>query len=160
MYKTKELDAKVVSKLITGIANRARKLDIDIHQAAIQSMIHAEKYDNFDMGAKLVKALGRGHRTKALILWFTTFGPFKTVLKGKARTFDNFKKDTLKSAQPFDILAAEDMPFWNLIPEVVPQAVTFETITKMIDAAVKKAEKLDIPDQHRVNEYIVAKKVA
>ena len=112
MYKTKELDAKVVSKLITTIGNRARKLDGDIQQAAIQALIHAEKYDNFDMGAKLVKALGKAHRTKALILWFTTFGPFKTVIKGKARTFDNFKKDTGEEAQVFDILAAEDMPFW------------------------------------------------
>ena len=160
MYKTKELDTKVVSKLITTIANRSRKLDTDIHDAAVQSIIHAEKYNNFDMGAKLVKALGRAHRAKALVLWFTANGPFKTVTKGVTQTFSNFRLDKEDEATPFNILEAEDVPFWNLVTEIVPQVVTFEKITKMIDAAVKKAGKLDIEDQLKVSDYIAAIKVA
>lgn len=153
-YVTKVMDKELINTKIKSIASRSHKLDVDINMVSIQALIHAEMYENYDMAGRLVSALGKSHRAKGLMAWFETFGPFVRQYKGKSKLFTGFKKDKADTATPFNIVDAEQTPFWLLIPEVEVKAVTYATVAKMIDNVLKKAsDNLDKDDYRKVCAY-------
>ncbi|AGW43585.1 hypothetical protein JG068_03 [Burkholderia phage JG068] len=67
--------AAEMEKAIASIANRGKKLDADIHQAACSTLAHAINHGDVTLAQKLVAAMPKSARTKALAAWFVDFGP-------------------------------------------------------------------------------------
>ena len=107
-------DQDVIRKTLTG-------LDQDIHQNAIQCMLHCEKHRDTSLMVRLLVDIidqdTTGYRRQGLIAWMKYYTPMR--LKGK--TIDMSGKvegpDGKFVEQPFNIEDAFKTPFWKLVKE-------------------------------------------
>jgi len=107
-------DIKTINKQIASIKGRSAKLDADIHNTAVQCLMHAEQHGDFTLCGKLVGAMGNSARRQDMIVWFKTFGPVKINTK----TFEASKRKKHENEYaPFDVETAEKTPFWELIED-------------------------------------------
>jgi hypothetical protein len=122
-YLTKE----VCNRNIKRINKVGKELDTLIHETAVSSLYHAENDGNgdFSLCGALVEAMPRSARKKALIYWFTQFGPL--VYNEKEKKFTKDKKPT---AKPYNVAGAEANPFYDYTPEKNVAPVTLEAVIK------------------------------
>jgi len=126
-------DSKKVAALISVIAKAGQKLDENIHLAACSSLQHAELHGDTTLATKLIEAMPKSGRSKALIHWFVTYG--KLAFK-KDNTFGLDKGKSKK----WDVDSAIAMPFWDLIPEPEVKDLTIEALIGFVKNKIAKAQ--------------------
>lgn len=117
--------------LIDSIANRGKKLDTDIHRAAVSVLVHAVKHGDITLADRLRSALPASGRKNALTAWFCAYGPFAVGEK------DQLLYRKLDDGE-FNVTAAIAEPFWQYAPE--PKFVPFD-LKAELQKLVKKAQK-------------------
>lgn len=135
-----------IAKLIDSIKRSGKKLDADIHQAAVSAAAHFlgdkatggtnEGGDVFQLNS-LFKAMPKGARHVALTAWFTTFAGVKANEEAnKAET--PFVKDANKTV---DVAGGMTSPWFDMKPSKKPDEVV--DIYSLLMAVLKKATKED-----------------
>lgn len=125
--------ASDVTKAIASIANRAKKLDHDIHEVGVSCMYHADKHGDVTLMQALVKSLGKSQRRNALLAWAIHFGKFKVDDTGKSVIYD-------KTATT-DLEGAEGNTPWDFTPEPAFQPWDMDAeLAKFLKKASKAAE--------------------
>lgn len=124
-------DTAKLTLAIDSIASRGKKLDKDIHQAAVSTLVHAGQHGDVTLASRLIAALPASGRRNALIAWFVAYGPFAIAESGKDVVYH--KRD-----EPINVSLAWAEPYWEFAPE--PQFVAFD-FGAVIAKAVKLAEK-------------------
>lgn len=122
--------ASEIDKAITSIATRGKKLENDIHKAAVSCLNHADLHGDITLAIKLVQAVPTMARKNALQDWFLNFGKFGYDTANKVLTFDKKKVTMLE-----DAIA---VPFWEFKPE--PEYKPFD-MQASIMAVINKAQK-------------------
>ncbi len=149
------LPTKTVSKMIASIAKRAAKLDVDIHIAAIQCMLHAQKHGDVTLMDSLVNSLGKSHRKLGLMIWVTGFSPIAWNGDGKV----GLLKAETKKFVAFDIEGADETPFWMYEPsnEATKQGpLSLEALQAIINRMAKRIDKAEL--EGRIEGDVVAMK--
>lgn len=138
------LPTKQVSKMIASIAKRAAKLDVDIHIAAIQCMLHAQEHGDVTLIDRLVNSLGKSHRKLGLMIWVTGFSPIAWNGDGKVGLL---KEGVNKTFVPFNIEGADETPFWAYEPSneaIKAGPVTLEKLMAVINQMSKRIDKAEL----------------
>lgn len=99
-----------ITKAIEGIQRRGRKLDTDIQQAALSCIAHAGQHGDITLCNRLLEALPKGARQRALIEWFLAFG---NVAKNDAKGKDQpaFVYDKTRTV---DVDAGRETPWYEM----------------------------------------------
>ena len=143
------IEAKQVGLNIVSIAKRGAKLDADIHSTAVQTLLHAEAHGDVTLATKLVGAMPKSGRVKGLIVWYHENSPLRFVEKEA-----QFKLDKGDKAKPFDIDAADAVPFYALDAAAEHTAKPFDldavngwliALGKRIDKGVLADIDADVP---------------
>lgn len=128
-----------LSKAIESIATRGKKLQEDIHSAAVSCLYHADKHGDVTLMQKLIEAVPAMSRKNALIAWCLEFGKFAASDDGRSVVYS---KEGVT-----DIEAGATTPFWEFKPEAPFKAFDLqEELAKLI----KKAEKASNDDRNVV----------
>lgn len=131
-------------KLIDSIATRGKKLDKDIHQAAVSSLVHAAQHGDITVAVRLTEALPKSGRKNALIAWLTSFGPF-ALGEGNKLVYKKLEDGQL------NVQAASAEPFWEFAPE--PAYVPFD-LKAQIEKLIGKAEKAAADPEHAAENAV------
>lgn len=161
-YVTKAISSAQLSKNITSIGNRGKKLDGDIQSSAVQCLIQLAEHRNADPASKLVKALGKSANRKALMAYFEEFAPLKRKVKGKTKAFDNYSidKDAEKIGVIVDVVGAEQVNFWDFQPQkevIIHDQAYFikraDTLVKALRKELNEAEFNAVRDHFTSQNY-------
>lgn len=98
-----------INKLIASISVRTKKLEGDLHIAAVSTLNHAGLHGDITLANNLLGAMGESQRKNALRGWFLAFGKFKWSEEDKALAYDKTKQSMVEEA----IIT----PFWTFKPE-------------------------------------------
>lgn len=147
-----------IAKIRANDAEQEKLVHLTCRQCVVQIMAHR----NTDYATRLLNALGKGWRTTSLVKWVENFTPVKLKSSKNA--------DTGVTTRAFKVLAEDDplwiaarkkfdkdpekftnLPtFWDFDPEVIDyRGVDF---LKLIESAVKKAEKANVYPKGHVKE--------
>lgn len=119
-------NVKQIGARIASIAKRGKRLDLDIHFCAVQCMLHAIKCGDMTLATRLVDAMPKSGRRKALVAWFRGFGPFNY-------TEDNgFKLDKRAEARKYDVETANENPFYDFTEELEIVEFTLEKALRQL----------------------------
>lgn len=132
-------DRNTLKRRIDSIKRRGKQIDADIHVCAVSALAHAQEHGDVSLCTRLANAMPKSGRRKALIHWFSTFGPVQYHEKKLA--FGMLKGQSLAKHNGFDIEGAEGMPFWELTPEKNPKPTTFEGILAYVEKKVQKMQE-------------------
>jgi len=117
---------KQIGNRIASIAKRGKKLDLDIHFCAVQCLLHAEDNGDMTLATRLVDAMPKSGRRKALVAWFRGFGPFNY-------SEDNgFSKDKTADAHKFNVEEANENPFYDFTHELAVTEFTLEAALRQL----------------------------
>jgi len=121
------------------IRSTLTKVDRQIHDNAVQCLIHAEKHGDTSLMVRLlVDSIGdnSGYRQKGLINWMRKHSPME--LKGTTINLSGIDKNGVR--RPFLIEEANANPFWTDKDnaERVAKPVYRETLMSKIDSAMKE----------------------
>jgi hypothetical protein len=138
---------KFVDGAITRIGTMGKKLDNLIHGTAVAciylSMPHKEGGHNCAARAlKLVKAMPKGSRAKALVAWFHAYSNIRIVKDTKSGELKaGVLKPENKQYKAADPVAALANPFWSVEEkDVDPAAFTTDSLVKRVAALIKAAK--------------------
>lgn len=126
-------DAKKLGTAIKSIGTRGKQLDTDIHNAGVSCLYHAEQHGDVTLLTRLVEAMPKSGRAKALVAWAEHFG-LVTFNKEEKR----FKVTKPKNKQ-WDLEGANDVPFWEFTEEKEVGDLTIDALVKMVVNKVQKA---------------------
>lgn len=131
-------NVKQISSRIASIAKRGKRLDLDIHFCSVQCLLHAMDSGDMTLATRLVDAMPKSGRRKALVAWFRAFGPFNY-------TEDNgFSKDKGSDARKYDVETANDNPFYDFTQEIAVVDFTLErALSQLKRLNVKVNENLE-----------------
>lgn len=129
-------DAVKLTTLIGSIAKRGVKLDEDIHLAACSALSHAEEHGDTTLATKLIEAMPKSGRAKALVHWFVTYGML-AFKKDNAFGIDKGK------SKEWNVEGAIAKPFWELMPEPEIKELTIEALVKMVKGRIERAMEND-----------------
>ncbi len=125
--------AAEVTKAISSIQNRAKKLDNDIHTVAVSCLHHADAHGDVTLMQNLILAMGKSQRRNALIGWANAFGKFQPNEKGK--NVDYCKTNTT------DIEGAIETSPWDFSPEQAFKPFDMQAeLKKLLKRATKASE--------------------
>lgn len=125
--------AKDVKTAIASIERRAKKLDHDIHVAAVSCLFHAGEHGDVTLMQALIEALGKSQRRNALIEWAIEFGKFSADDKGKNVVFNK--------AGETDLDKAIEVSPWDFKPEPPFKPFDLEAeLAKLYKRAAKAAD--------------------
>ena len=130
-------DVKKLGKAIKSIATRGAKLDSDIHIAAVSCLHHAFNHGDVTLMTKLVDAMPKSGRRKALIHWVQEHS-----LLGYVEGEQAFRMTASKTKQ-WKLKVAEETPFWEFTTEKAPTDLTMEQLVKLVVTKVQKAKDDD-----------------
>lgn len=131
------LNKEATDKLIKSIAVRGKKLDADIHQAALSSLAHHAEHGDTTLVNRLVLAMPKSGRRNALMAWCENYGAGLTPNTDKATAKDQPFAHVKGSKKSFDVKAADAKPFWEFKPE--PEYVQFD-LAAALAMLLRKAE--------------------
>jgi hypothetical protein len=133
---------KEIMKAIDGIQRTGKKLDEQIHVCAVSCLAHAEQHGDVTLCTRLAHALPKHSRRKALIYWFTQFGPL--TYSEKENQFKVLKSEKVK---PYEVERASNTPFWDYTPEKNVEPFTVAALLKLVQRKFKQAkEKGELKD--------------
>lgn len=134
------MDAAGIDSAIVKIRGNSQELQALIHGTAVSVLAHIRDHGDTRQVIKLMTALPTAQRRETLALWFKTYsnGKLKITLSKDAGWVA--KLDSNRMESDFDIEAAADMEYGDLVPE--PKAKQSEL--KNLIAAIAKYTKSDL----------------
>lgn len=126
-------DTKLLNKAITSIRGRGKKLDKDIHIAAVSCIAHIKKHRDVTVANSLIDAMPKGSRTNALRAFLEHFGQVSYDEKAKAMVFDRDKTA--------DVQGAIEKPWTEFKPEPVYTSINISAELNRLLSRISKAEK-------------------
>ena len=134
--KTKLItDGTELVKMIDGIKTRARKLDSDIHQAALSAAAHFEKCGDVGFINRLYLSIGKGARHVALTAWYLEFAGV-SANDGQNKDTTPFKKDANKVV---DLEQGDKTPWFDMKSSPKPDEVL--DVYALLLSTIKRASK-------------------
>lgn len=129
-----EKSKDLLEKLISKIKSVGEQLDADIHNAAVSCLYHAEQHGDVTLATRLVAAMPRSSRRKALIYWFETFGPLVFDTEKEA-----FHVSRAKEKAPYQVEQASETPFYDYVAEKNPAPFSIDKLVSYVQNQIKKA---------------------
>lgn len=133
-------DAAKLAESVDSVARKGKSLDTLIHKTGVSCMYHAQQHGDVTLLEKLVEAMPKSSRRKALITWAEDNMP----LDGKVVDGKNGVSITLKKGRTdadFTLTEAAATPFWEHTKEKDPRPMTLKqaiaAFGKNLDKAVK-----------------------
>lgn len=131
----------VIKKDQDGIRKSLLKLDYNIHQNAVQCLMHAEKHGDTSLMRRLLVDIvddKTGYRRQGVIAWMKKFSPME--LKGKDTIALTGTLADGVTKKPFRVEEANKSPFTGLAEaaERVSKPVYRETLISKIKLAIKE----------------------
>lgn len=157
MTKTFKLveGAANIQKLIVSVTTRGKKLENDLHVAAVSTLHHAGQHGDITLANRLLEGLPASTRKNALREWYLSFGKFKWNEEEKALAYDKTKQSLLD-----DAIAT---PFWEFKPEPAFKpldiAGSLMSFLNRVDSATAKGQELSAEELavvKAVREMVVA----
>jgi len=144
-HVTKMISNADLTKSIASTKRRAASLAKDIQANLIQSLlqmqptVNGKKFDNYDFAGQQILAMSGATRRNAAITYIQSHSPAVAQFEGKK--FTGFKKNKAKDAVKLDIVAAEQVNFWDFKVESEPTTIDLEAMTKRVENLFKVADK-------------------
>lgn len=142
-----------IEKAIVSIQTRGKKLDHDIHVAAVSAMAHHDEHGDVTLVNRLVNSMPKGSRVNALRDFILTYGKVKYDQENKLFVHDK--------AGEFDLEGAAGICWTEFKPE--PEYVPFDAlasvkqlIAKLDKADTTKGDKVT-PEQDKAIRELAAK---
>jgi len=129
-------DASKLKTAIDAIQKSGKKLDESIHLCAVSCLAHAESHGDVTLATRLVHALPKHSRRKALMYWFTQFGPLNYSEKE-----NQFKVSKSKEVKAYEVEKASETPFWDFTPEKNVEPFSVNAVLKYIERRFNRAKK-------------------
>lgn len=126
------LTLKQIDKNITWVRTTGSKMDDVIHATAVAILVHGQEHGDVSRAGKLLAAMPKSGRAKALKAWFETMSPIR--FKDDGTSYLGGKPE----ARVWLIEEAQATPFWDLNPEKDIKAFDFEA---MMNSLLKRYEK-------------------
>ena len=139
-YAIPELLGKdVIKRDQDGIKKSLTKLDMAIHNNAVQCLMHAEKHGDTSLMRRLLVDIvdaKSGYRRQGIIAWMRAYSPME--LKGDVINLSGMTSDGEK--RPFKIEAADKAPFWTnaKFDEAIVKPVYRDSVMGKINAAIRE----------------------
>jgi hypothetical protein len=139
MTKTFKLveGAANITKLIVSVTTRGKKLEADLHLAAVSTLNHAGLHGDITLANRLLDGLPASTRKNALREWYLAFGKFKWNEEDKTLAYDKSKQTMLDEA-----IAT---PFWEFKPEAAFKpldiAGSLLSFLNRVDSATAKGQE-------------------
>lgn len=127
-------DVTELGKLIEGITSRGKKLDGDIHVAAMSAVSHFAQHGDDTYINRLYVSMPKGSRHVALTEWFNQFGGVSANEDKGTNKKRPFCKDANKKV---DLEAGDKSPWFMLKASKAPDEVI--DLLKLTLAVIKKA---------------------
>lgn len=127
-----------LEKAVVSIGSRGKKLDRDMHVAAVSCLYHARQHGDVTLLEKLVRIMPRSSRGVAFCLWIDAHVPVAEPVSKK------LAKVTLKKGRaPEDFLLEEAAatPFWDFTEDKPPVILTLESIIAMTRKRIEQGTK-------------------
>lgn len=141
VYQLPELmDKEAIKTAQDGIKTSLSKLDMLIHNNAVQCLLHAHKHgDTSLMRRLLVDIVGKdsGYRRAGIIGWMRIHTPMELV--GDVIKLTGINEVTGQK-RPWDIEGADKTPFWKnrALDEAVVKPVYRDTLMAKVNLAIKE----------------------
>lgn len=148
---TAKKSTELISKAITSIATRGKKLDNDIWIAGCSCINHLELHGDVTLLNRLVAAMPKGSRVNALREWIESFAKVRYNTETKEFDYDKSKVNLLD-----DAMATSWVEFK---PEPAYQAMDFDVeLAKVIKKALSrvKSDKGDKIDSKKLEAVMSA----
>ena len=142
MRTSKQIIASIVS-----VCAAAGKIQVRIHNIALECLQHAEAHGDCTLFQRLYNELPNGQRREALVEWAHSFSPVRLRQKGEVC---KLAKPDAKDYVPFDLEQAAENPYWTQDERTMfkldnatldPRAIAiagFKQKLKKIDQAIEK----------------------
>ena len=108
-----------VRRKIKSIKSRGARLDKDIHECAVQTLVHMQSSRDVTLASELVAAMPRSGRRKSLIFWYRKHAPVRFGTKTEAFTVDKKREskiDGYEDARKQGTLPGVDIESANAVP--------------------------------------------
>ena len=125
-----------ILKRINSIARRGAKMDRDIHETAVDCLVHARDHGDITLLSKLVGAMPKSSRRKALIAWANAHAPVNFQTKAEL-----FKLKKQRSQSDWHVAEAEAVPFWEYTKEKAPAQYDLNKAVNGFIRSLKKARE-------------------
>jgi len=131
------VSAKTLSAAITRIGKAGAKLDTEVHDAAIQAMLHAKEYGDCTHLTRLLFALPKQSRAKAFKFYVTQFCPVYWAKSEKdGKVTEGFRLSKTREDADWRIVAASEVFFWDYTKEVTQQEFDAEMLLRRLKGLV------------------------
>lgn len=147
LHEGNAVSPKFVDGAITRIGTMGKKMDNLLHSTAVAciylSMPHTDGGHNCAARAlKLLQAMPKGSRAKALIAWFHAYSNIRIVKDSKTGGLKaGVLKPENKQYKIADPIAAMAKPFWTVEEkDVDPADFTTDSLAKRVAALIKAAK--------------------
>lgn len=131
---------------ISSIKKRGATLDSDIHVAAVSCLHHAFKHGDVTLATRLIDAMPKSGRRKALIHWMNEHSMMSYSDKESCFRMTKSKRKSWKLEQ------AESTPFWEFSEEKAPAELKLEALINSVVNRIKKAK-----EENRLEEGFTVK---
>lgn len=136
--------AKQILATIRTIKVAAERLQTKIQDVALECLAHAAEHGDATLMDALVKALPRGQRVEALVLWVEAHSPIRwTKDEDGERAGVGMLKQSNKKYVAFDLEAAEATPYYSFTKENEKKPLTLEALLKLIKNVEKRIDKAE-----------------
>jgi len=140
-------DKAILNTKIASIKGRGKRLDADVHKAAVSGLYHAMQHGDSGAVGALRMALPASGNRKKLDMWIMSHAPYKTDDNGKLVTNEAgvpiLKKS--RTAEDFKLEDSATTPYWDFKPETTTVAWSLEVVrTKMDKQLQVKVDKEEI----------------
>lgn len=129
-----------VQASIKSIALRGKNFDTDVHNTAVQCLLHAKQHGDVSLMAKLVTVMPKSSRQLALIEWVNTFSPIVLRRNPKTKMFEGKLVKGYTDAN-FKIDEANNTAFYDLTSEREPTQYTSDTFIRRLEGMIKAIER-------------------
>jgi hypothetical protein len=148
--------AKVIGNRIKSIADRSKRLTKDIHETAIQCLMHALPpsqggHGDVTLIDRLAKALAKANAPEVFKAWVKQYSPITWNGEGQVKLIP----PTNKMFKPFNIEGADQSPYWTKIETKKPE-LTFAQLVKLLQGLEQRVTKADKEGQIAEGEDVAA----
>lgn len=134
------MDHKTFNKNVKTIATSGAKLDMLVHTTAVAGLLLIQNDGNVTRMDQLLAALPKGYRKQAFTLWVQAHSPIRWNGDGKI----GLQKADAKTFTPFNIEAAEQVPFWDFTQDDIRVGkLSLDVILAILKREAEKLAKAD-----------------
>ena len=133
--------AKQIGAMIASVTKRSHTLGAALHEAFMQTLMHAQKHGDTRLIERLMNGLHASQRIASAVAWFEDYSPV-AVVKRDGKWAARIRPDTDKNFKGWSIEAAEANPYWER-HETNPKEFTILDFMKACNALHRKVENMN-----------------